>query len=249
MKEALIILLIFIANVNAYSFNADSTFLQANTAYQNENYELAIQKYMELVSNDYLSAEVYYNLGNSYFKTNEIGEAIWAYENAHKINPADEDIIFNLEFVNDLTVDKISVKNKGIGSWLNKNIFSFLPNFWLTVSIVSAFAIAFLLYLFFTPTSHLVNNLSLLGVAVIGVIFLSALAFSIVHKNKILSQTRVVVITSNANVLTEPNSESATSFQIHEGAQMNIKSKNSNWFEVELNNNTGWIDKNNVWVY
>ena len=243
------ILSLIMMSVKALAFNADSVFVQANTAYQNEDYETAIQKYMELISNDYLSADLYYNLGNAYYKTNEIGEAIWAYENAHKINPADEDINFNLQFVNDLTVDKITVEKKGIGSWLNKNIFSFSPNFWLITSIVSGFFIALLIYLFFTPTSHLINNLSLLGIAIFGILFLSSIAFSIVQKNRITGQTKVVVIESAANVLTEPNEKSPTSFQLHEGAQMNIKSKNNQWYEVELNHNTGWVDKNVVWVY
>ena len=249
MKKLILFLTIVMSGFGAFSFNADSVLTQANTAYQNEDYELAIQKYMELISNDYLSADLYYNLGNAYYKSNEIGEAIWAYENAHKINPADEDINFNLEFVNDLTVDKISVEKKGIGSWLNKNIFSFSPNFWLMVSVVSAFIIAFLLYLFFTPTSHLINNLSLLGVALFGIVFLSSIAFSIVQKNRITGQSKVVVIESAAKVLTQPNEDAPTSFQLHEGAQMNIKSKNDQWYEVELNNNTGWVSKNSVWVY
>ncbi len=243
------ILSLIMMSVKALAFNADSVFVQANTAYQNEDYETAIQKYMELISNDYLSADLYYNLGNAYYKTNEIGEAIWAYENAHKIKPADEDINFNLQFVNDLTVDKITVEKKGIGSWLNKNIFSFSPNFWLITSIVSGFFIALLIYLFFTPTSHLINNLSLLGIAIFGILFLSSIAFSIVQKNRITGQTKVVVIEFAANVLTKPNKEAPTSFQLHEGAQMNIKSNNAQWYEVELNHNTGWVDKNVVWVY
>ncbi len=245
----IVFILSLMMSINAVAFNADSVFVQANTAYQNEDYETAIQKYMELISNDYLSADLYYNLGNAYYKTNEIGEAIWAYENAHKINPANEDINFNLQFVNDLTVDKISVEKKGIGSWLNKNIFSFSPNFWLMVSIVTAFIIAVLIYLFFIPTSYLVNNLSLLGITVFGIIFLSSIAFSIVQKNRIIGQNKAVVVESAANVLTQPNDEAPTSFQLHEGAQMNIKSKNNQWYEVELNNNTGWVDKNLVWVY
>jgi tetratricopeptide (TPR) repeat protein len=249
MKNIIFTLSLLIISAKVLAFNADSVFVQANSAYVDEDYETAIQKYMELVSNDFLSSDLYFNLGNAYYKSNEIGEAIWAYENAHKINPADEDINFNLQFVNDLTVDKISIDKKGIGSWLNKNIFSFSPNFWFIVSVLSGFIIAFLLYLFFTPTSHLINNLSLLGVAIFGVVFLSATAFSIVQKNRITGQTKVVVIDSSANVLTEPNEEANTSFQLHEGAQMNIKSKNNLWYEVELNGNTGWISKNNVWVY
>jgi tetratricopeptide (TPR) repeat protein len=249
MKNILFTLSLLMIGVKVFAFNADSVFVQANTAYLDEDYETAIQKYMELVSNDFLSSDLYYNLGNTYYKSNEIGETIWAYENAHKINPADEDINFNLQFVNDLTVDKISIDKKGIGSWLNKNIFSFSPNFWFVISVSSGFIIAFLLYLFFIPTSHLTNNLSLLGVAILGIIFLSSIAFSIVQKKRITGQTKVVVIESSANVLTEPNEDANTSFQLHEGAQMNIKSKNNQWYEVELNGNTGWVNKNSVWVY
>ncbi len=245
----LFVMIFFFGNFLGAQTNPEAIYKSGNEAYENEDYELAIQKYMELISDDYISADLYYNLGNAYYRTNEIGEAIWAYENATKIDPSHQDVGFNLEFVNNLTVDKISVNKKGIGSWLNKNIFGFTLNLWFYISLLSALIIAYLFYLFFTPTSHLVNNLSLLGITLFGLILIGSTTFSILQKNKITGQSKVVVVEDAAKVLTEPTENATTAFELHEGAQLNIKSKNDDWYEVELNNNTGWIQKKNVWTY
>ncbi len=250
MKHSLMILLLVLTHtINAEDMNPDEVFVKANNAYKAENYQEAINQYMSLIANNYCSSNLYYNLGNAYYRSNEIGEAIWAYEFAHKINPADEDVIFNLEFANDKTVDKISIEKKGIGSWLNKNIFRFSPNFWFFISVTSAFIVAFLLYLFFIPTSHLTNNLSLLGVVIFGVLLLSAASFSIVQKQKITGTSKVVVIKPSTKILIEPNETSKTSFEMHEGGQMQIKSKKDQWYEVMLNGNNGWVSQNDVWAY
>lgn len=222
---------------------------KGNAAYENEQYEIAVQNYMEAISNDEKSAELFYNLGNAYFKTNELGEAIWAYEQAQKINPADKDVSFNLEFTNNLTVDKLETTSKGIGNWLERNIYSYSPNFWFYISIVFGLLTVVTLYFFFTPSSHLVNNLSLFLSALFGFVLIVSFTFSILHKNRLTTNTKVVIVNSNAKILTTPTVDSPISFELHEGAQLNIKSEQDEWLEVDLNNNSGWILKDEVWVY
>ena len=58
-----------------------------NDAYKTENYDDAITAYEDVLSADYSSAAVYYNLGNAYYKTGQIPDAILHYEKALKIDP------------------------------------------------------------------------------------------------------------------------------------------------------------------
>ena len=86
---------------------SDSTFINANKAYTQKNYTLAIQLYNEVLADGYKNADVYYNLGNAYFSLNELGKSILNYERALRLSPGFADAKFNLEFSNQQVVDKI----------------------------------------------------------------------------------------------------------------------------------------------
>jgi len=245
MKKILLLIILTISNLGF----SQSTLEKGNEAYKAEHYKIAIQNYLETISNDQKSAQLYYNLGNSYFKTNEIGEAIWSYEQALKIEPSNEDILYNLQFTNNLTADKLLIETKGIGSWLTKNAFQFSPNFWFYMSLIFAFLTALALYLFFTPSSHLVNNLSLLFSSMFGLLLILSFTFSILHKSILTNNTKAVIITANSKILTSPTVDAPTSFELHEGAQLKLKTIQDEWYEVQLNKNTGWINKNEAWLY
>lgn len=85
----------------------ESAFKEAEVAYKQENYNKAIELYEELLKNNGESYQIYYNLGNAYYKTNKIAPAILNYERALLLNPGDGDIRFNLEMSRLRTTDKI----------------------------------------------------------------------------------------------------------------------------------------------
>ena len=71
---------------------AEKVFLEANKALIAENYNDAIDKYESILNNGYESTELYYNLGNAYYRAEYIGKSIWAYSNALEISPRNSDI-------------------------------------------------------------------------------------------------------------------------------------------------------------
>ena len=99
-------------------------FEQGNMLYAQDKYEEAIETYKEIRANGYESWELYYNLGNAYYKNGDLGKAILNYERAHLLESDNEDIKFNLEMANLMVVDKI---NKPPQFFLFK-IFSDLKN-------------------------------------------------------------------------------------------------------------------------
>ena len=88
------------------SQNADSLFQLGNYYYENEQYENAVKNFEQL-EKDFNHEYLYLNLGNSYYRMGEIGNAVWAYEKAHSISPRDQDIIYNLNFVRSQVKDRI----------------------------------------------------------------------------------------------------------------------------------------------
>ena len=92
-----------------FSETFDLLYVEANQLYINESYEKSIDKYEEIIAGGKRNSKIYYNLGNAYFRIDKIGAAIWAYENALRLDPRDKNIIYNLEIANNYKIDRISM--------------------------------------------------------------------------------------------------------------------------------------------
>ena len=125
----------------------------ADTEYQKGNYQQAIRDYEELLKNG-ASAEIYYNLGNAYYRTDNITKAVLNYERARLLSPGDEDINFNLQFARSKTIDKITpVSEMFFVTWYKALVnFTSVDNWAKTgiISIIMALLLV-LLYLFIWP--------------------------------------------------------------------------------------------------
>jgi tetratricopeptide (TPR) repeat protein len=96
-KLHLLCTFLFTIIIHAADADPASEFKKGNDYYQKQDFENAIKTYEGLIKNGNASAEVYYNLGNSYFKTDNIAHAMINYERAKKILPDDDDINFNIK--------------------------------------------------------------------------------------------------------------------------------------------------------
>src|SRR5690349_20723587 len=93
-------------------FFAQSEFAKGNDLYKNGKYEQAIDAYTSELTAKKQSAELYFNIGNCYYKLNKVAPAIYKYEKALVLNPNDADIATNLRFAQKRTVDEIKVVPK-----------------------------------------------------------------------------------------------------------------------------------------
>ena len=115
MKKLYFILLLFTVSLTSLAqdevvvaINEETvTKAQADSAYINNDFASAISIYETILQNEGESADIYYNLGNSYYKMENIAKAILNYEKALLLNPGNGDIRFNLELANSKTVDKV----------------------------------------------------------------------------------------------------------------------------------------------
>ena len=104
----------------------EMTLVSANSDYANQEYNAAIKKYNLILSSNLESPELYYNLANSFFKINEIHQAIYYYEKALKIKPDFDDAKENLEICNLPLIDKIEEIPELMITSLYNNIINFL---------------------------------------------------------------------------------------------------------------------------
>ncbi len=80
-------------------------FFEANQAYKNHQFQQAIDGYLHLIENGPENGQVYYNLGNAYFRRGDLGRAILSYERARLLIPRDGDLVFNLSHARNQTRD------------------------------------------------------------------------------------------------------------------------------------------------
>ena len=106
MRYVLIIILIV---SSAFCDKVDDLFNKGNEAMVAEEYSEAIKIYESILNIGYESSELYYNLGNGYFRLELIGNSIWAYMNALDMAPRDRDVIYNLSIVRMQTIDRIEM--------------------------------------------------------------------------------------------------------------------------------------------
>ena len=104
---------------NVFAQSTTQLYTSANSLYKNKQFEQATVAYEKILMQGYRTPEVYYNLGNSYFKLHNNGKAILNFERAQKLAPDDEDIAHNLKLAQLKTTDKlIPVPQLGIvTSW------------------------------------------------------------------------------------------------------------------------------------
>ncbi|UZR92828.1 tetratricopeptide repeat protein [Chondrinema litorale] len=241
-------LLILLFNASAQE-EIDQQIKEAETYYAEGKYQQAVQVYENLLkSTGKESFGVYFNLGNAYFKSNDIPAAILNYERARKIKPQDEDLLFNLEIANQQVVDQFdAVPELGIDQWYRSFLFGLSSNTWAFLSAVFFSLMLFFFGLFLYKSEVNIKRSSLLG-GVLLLIF-SALTFMFASQQKeyIVDNIEAVVFAPNVTATSAPNQKSTSLFVLHEGTKVQVIEEKENWVRIKISDgNIGWLEANKV---
>lgn len=246
MKKLMLSILVMLQGLLSFGENmANAQFLKANAAYDSANYVMAIQLYESLVSDQYVSEALHFNLGNAYFKRNNIPMAILNYEKAIKIDPSHEDAMYNLELANDKTIDKIeSIPELFLYRWWKAifNVFSADGWAYLSVSLFFMAVVFFGIYFFIRLVA--IRKIGFYGGSIaLGLALISW--FMAYQQNAYLHSTQyAIVIEPTININSSPSEGSSKLFVLHEGTKVNVEEIRDNWYKVSIpNGNEGWVEK------
>lgn len=249
LKSGLYLLLLTILPVISYGSDATSAlFEKGNQQYAKAQYQQAVQSYQQILHDGYQSATVYFNLGNAYFKLDDVPSALLYYEKAHKLNPGDEDINFNIRFANSKTTDKLDqIPEFFVTSWWHSFILCFSANTLAMLSILFFLAgFGTLILYLFTNSATIKKSSFYIGIILIFV----GLAFIFIANRQahyFNSHHQAIVFTSSVTAKSSPDANAKALFVVHEGTKVNVMQTSNNWIEVELpNGNAGWIAANDV---
>lgn len=248
MRTRLLILMIVL--LPALSGANHPLLRTAEKAYDEKKYRLAIESYEKLVNEGYTSYQLYYNLGNAYFRNNQIGKAIYNYELARKIEPDDEDVRINLAIAASRTIDKIDSKENFFISAVKSNVLSSLSTAsWAWLSVFSIFTGCVLFFVYFSSTRLAVRRVAFIG-GVAGIVFfvisylLGYSATRAKYDNKF-----AIILSREAKIMNEPTSSATSKFGLHEGTKVQVVRSNGEWLLIKLDNgNEGWLKLSEVGV-
>ena len=225
--------------------NLDTYYQSGLDYYQSRAYQNAKASLEKVLENNWESPELYYNLGNVYYRLNDISGAVWAYEMCLHHDPTHEDAKFNLKLVNVNVKDRIAIPEAPIYLKLYMGIKErFTPNEWVKITLG-----LFVLFLLFVLVRKFWGYLWLLNFSENVMLILICITF-LFSLHSIWSDSNIsqgIIYTQSVDVLSEPNTQSITLFQVHEGLKVSITQNSRNWVEIELvDGKIGWISGNQI---
>ena len=216
-------------------------FAQANANYAEGNYTEAVQQYQEVLA-EQPSAEVYYNLGNAYFKQGELSQSILAYERALRLKPTMKDAKHNLQFAQTRIVDNIEdMQSFFLSSWLKTVRNSLNQQAWIIFSIsLFVFALVGFFFFAFSRTIWLRKTAFYTSLVALLISICACANAGSLHKRDSL-RAEAIITQGIVNAKASPDRSGTDLFTIHEGTKVRITDVIGDWCCIHVGNNIGWM--------
>ena len=214
----------------------------ANSAYQEQNYQKAEKEYLKLVNEGVKNYELFYNLGNTCFKLNDIGNARLYYEKAAKFKPLDEELKENITMLLASIKDKEEVERSFIEMMLHKIYYAFSINL-LGVFVVIFFILmmAFIVLLIMSR-SPVLKRIIKIFLVIFAVIFFLVTVIEIMRIRDFYADNNAVILNEVVIAYSGPSEDFPQIFTIHEGLKVSIERFDNDWVLIKLpSGNGGWI--------
>jgi tetratricopeptide (TPR) repeat protein len=224
--------------------------LKAQNAYDSKKYKEAIESYEKVLGTGLKSWQLYYNLGNAYYRDKQLGKAIYNFELARKLNPNDEDVRINLGIAAAKTVDKIDSKENFFITAVKTNVLaSFDTKGWAWLSILSIVLLCISLFAFISTSQTSVKRLTFfLIILFLGSFCLTYFLGYSAYRSK--NENKFAILTAReSKIMNEPTTTANSKFSLHEGTKVRIVETNGDWVLIKLDNgNEGWVKISEVGI-
>ncbi len=234
---ALILIVFAFAKMSAQDISG------ANELFIKSKYPEAAKAYEQILNNGFESYELYYNLGNSYFKQNKLKYAILNYERALVLNPNDDEIVYNLQICKEHTVDKI----KEIPTFLVTDVYLavsawFTVDAWGWISLLFFIATLCMFSLFLYSGGILSKKIGFYSAILFVSLSIFTFAFATTRHAQLTNVNFAIVFESPVDVKSTPSESGTNLFIVHEGLKVEIIEELSDWRRIKLSDgNEGWI--------
>lgn len=218
---------------------AEKSYQLANAAYEKTDYPKAADLYRRAIDEGVADSRLYFNYANTLYRLNQLGMAVLYFEKARKLDPNDQDVAYNLRFLNAQLVDKNPVPETNaltrVLTFLH-HAFSINEGLW---TVLGLFTILFL-----AAMAALYAGTALRGVlyATMGMSVLALLAIAPSLAFKIREQETLqygIVLKSAVEMYSGPGESFQLLTKVHEGTKFEIVETRGEWVSVKLMNGKG----------
>lgn len=221
-----------------------ATKADADSAYIRNDFAAAVELYESILKNDGEAADIYYNLGNSYYKMDNIAKAVLNYERALLLNPGDGDIRFNLELARSKTVDKVTPSSEMFFvTWTQSLVNTMNEQEWARTGIIAFILTILTLSLFIFGKRIILKKVGFIAAICFFLITILANVFASEQKAELISHDNAIIMAPSVTVKSTPNESGTDLFILHEGRKVMIKDNTmKEWKEIRLEDgNVGWV--------
>jgi len=227
---------------------ATSLFNQANKFYETGDYQQAAAVYEKILAAGQANWQVYYNLGNAYYKQKRFGKAILNYERARRLNRDNEDIAFNSDLANLSVADRIAAMPRPlVVVWLDNAIHFF------TIEAAATMMLIFWMLLFVGAVIWMLARREFLqrwGRRLVWVAGSPWLLFTLIFGMLAYERATVqegIVLASRVVVRSSPADDATEMFILHEGVKVRLQENSGGWQRIKLaDGKVGWLEANSV---
>ena len=234
----------------AEPFRPDELWDKGNTAYLNGDYGGAIEQYGRILDAGLVSARLYYNLANAYFKEGRLGESILYYHRSLRLAPGNEDARYNLEVAEAMTRDRIEeIPEFFAVAWMRALSRAMGCTAWSAVSLVGLAAMLALLLLFVLARRIVLRKTGFYGTLAAFLLFVLATWCAAIERRDLLRSDEAIVLSASAAVKSSPDRAATDLFVLHEGTKATVTGELEGWSEITLaDGKKGWLESRNIEV-
>ncbi|MEC8636683.1 MAG: tetratricopeptide repeat protein [Bacteroidota bacterium] len=249
MKNILMSLsIIILCCLMAWGQEKGATFENANTAYNTGQYERAVMLYKEILNHGQHSAELYFNLANSYYRLNQVGESIFYFEKAKQMRPMDDDINVNSAFAQNMAIDAVEILPKSQVAQLQENIIDlFSLDGWAYFIILLVWLLVLFWGFYLWNKVPLIKRTFFTFILFLGMLLTGSLTIALMKSANNANTTYGILFDNKIDVWAEPNSRAEVLFSIHEGIKVQMLDQLQEWQKIRIaNGSEGWIKNGKV---
>lgn len=245
MKKLAYIFMLFCTTLVAQE---KSNFQQANNAYDQGDYEAAVTHYMAILENGQASVAVHYNLGNAYYRLNDVANSIYHYEKALQLDPNDQDVQNNLQFAHNMRIDEIEEASPtGFQKWRSSLLDTFETTGWARLGIIAMFGFSLLFLLYYFNRNSLHKRIFFISSLVFLFISLGATAMGFTKKSFQDNNEFSIVLADQIEIRSEPNTRGSEVFTLHAGTKVEVLEQHQEWTKIAIGSGAqGWVQQDHL---
>ena len=245
-----LLLLLLTANLVLAQEERSEKFKKGVEYYTASNYQEALNEWMDIYNTGYRSAELDYNIGNAYFKLNNVPGAILFFERARLLKPADSNINYNLQISRSLVVDKFEeIPELFFVRWFDLLSLLLSANIWAVISIISFILFLVLLSVYIYSSRYRIKVMGFWAALLFLILSASSLAFTVRNRSLVYDNKQAVIFAPSVNGKSSPDNSGTDLFILHEGSKVTIEDNVGEWYEIKLSDgNKGWVPSNSLTI-